>query len=111
MKVKEIEREKQMKDYKRLTFRCYDAIVRLLKDTKFNSKEAEALIEALYRLAELEDKIEDGTLIELPCIRKCETHYQVLYQDNETKQVTYISYGLNDLWRAEERLKEIKKCQ
>lgn len=63
----------------------------------------------VYRkLVELEDKIENGTLIVLPCIRKCKTCYQVIYEDNETKQLTYITYGLKELDRAQARLKEVQ---
>ena len=51
-------------EYERMTHRLPNGEVRT-NDTKFNSKED--LIKALYRLNELEDKIEDGTLIELPC--------------------------------------------
>ena len=51
-------------EYERMTHRLPNGEVRT-NDTKFNSKED--LIRALYRLNELEDKIENGTLIELLC--------------------------------------------
>lgn len=57
-----------MKDYKRLTFKRlvdpYDDDCEETENTSFASYE-----ELLNRLAELEDKIEDGTFVELRC--KC----------------------------------------
>lgn len=55
-----------MKDYKRLTFK------RLVEPYDDDCEETENASAASYeellnRLAELEDKIEDGTLVELPC--------------------------------------------
>ncbi len=57
-----------MENYKRLTFK------RLVDPYNNDCEEAENASAASYdellnRLAELEDKIEDGTLVELPC--KC----------------------------------------
>ena len=58
-----------MKDYKRLTERCIDEEGDFFeKGTRFTLKNAPDG-EILERLAELEDKIESGTLVELPC--KC----------------------------------------
>lgn len=49
-----------MKEYKRLTIRNSDGTV--------SQPYGENIVEKVfYRLAELEDKIENGTLIELPC--------------------------------------------
>ena len=57
-----------MKDYKRLTFKRlidpYDDDCEEIENASFASYE-----ELLNRLAELEDKIEDGTFVELLC--KC----------------------------------------
>ena len=50
--------------YERLTCRHPNGEVRIM-ETKFNSDEA--MQTAVNRLAELEDKIEDGTLPYLPC--------------------------------------------
>lgn len=54
-------------EYKRLTKRRKDGSVAL--DFYSNSKDF-TIVELKLRLAELEDKIEAGTLIEIPCIRK-----------------------------------------
>lgn len=107
--------------YERLTYRLPNGEVRML-DTKFNS--LEALRKALIRLNELEDKIEDGTLVELPKIA-----YFIKQSTREIKKVkvTGIIYGVdsNEAWfdekaigdsvffvgeEAEERLKEVKKA-
>lgn len=57
-----------MKDYKRLTFKTlvdpYDDDCEETENASFASYE-----ELLNRLVELEDKIEDGMLVDLPC--KC----------------------------------------
>lgn len=57
-----------MKDYKRLTFK---SLVDPYGDDCEETENASSASyeELLNRLAELEDKIEDGTLVELPC--KC----------------------------------------
>lgn len=59
--------------YKRLTIRdefgnadIFGVDSELLYD-ELSFKEANALTKAFNRLAELEDKIENGTLVELPC--------------------------------------------
>lgn len=53
-----------MKEYKRLTCVMPNGEVRVMT-TKFNSKEA--MQQAVDRLAELEDAIESGELVRLPC--------------------------------------------
>ena len=55
-----------MKKYERLTC-VIDGEARVM-ETEFESKWA--MQKAVDRLAELEDKIENGTLIELPCVRQ-----------------------------------------
>ena len=77
----------------------------------------DAIREKLNRLAELEDKIEQGTLIELPCIivgngaidafgKVRVPYYQVLWLDE---------FGFMKVWKstdkakAEKRLKEVQK--
>ena len=52
-----------MSDYKRLTERVGKGIA--VKETSTNDNKS--IWNAIERLAELEDKIENGTLIELPC--------------------------------------------
>ena len=76
--------------------------IELLADKELTKK-------ALNRLAEYEDLEEQGLLLRLPCIRKCDTCLQVLYEDKDTKQVTYAAYGLGDILKAEKKLKEIEK--
>ena len=57
-----------MKDYKRLTERTKHGIAVLDSGERFVlSCGGYATTKALNRLAELEDKIENGTLMELPC--------------------------------------------
>lgn len=59
-----------MKDYKRLTERTKHGIAVLDDGERFVlSCGGYATTKALNRLAELEDKIEDGMLVDLPC--KC----------------------------------------
>ena len=64
-----------MKNYKRLTFK---RLVDLYDDDCEETENASAASyeELLNRLAELEDKIEDGTLVELPC-KVGDTIYEV----------------------------------
>lgn len=103
-----------MKEYERLTIYDKDGEVEIRCDkcefdnqgSFCNSSDCNRRVS--IRLAELEDKIENGTLIKLPCVRKCETCYQVIYEDIETKQLTYIAYRLNEFKRAVAKLKEIK---
>ena len=53
-----------MKDYKRVTIRHEDGSYSFMYDYNATTPPIKTLLD---RLAELEDKIEDGTLIELPC--------------------------------------------
>lgn len=55
-----------MNEYKRLTVRHPNSDYIAITETKQLQETRESKI-VLNRLAELEDKIEDGTLIELPC--------------------------------------------
>ena len=52
-----------MKDYKRVTLRHEDGSYSFMYDYNATTPPIKTLLD---RLAELEDKIEDGTLIELP---------------------------------------------
>lgn len=56
----------KVKEYKRLTVRHPNSDYIAITETKQLQETRESKI-VLNRLAELEDKIEDGTLIELPC--------------------------------------------
>lgn len=53
-----------MKDYKRVTIRHEDGSYSFMYDYNATTPPIKTLLD---RLAELENKIEDGTLIELPC--------------------------------------------
>jgi len=69
-----------MKDYKRLTFK------RLVDPYNNDCEESENVSAASYeelldRLADLEDKIENGTLVELPC-NVGDTVYEVFKNHN-----------------------------
>ena len=105
-------------EYKRLTFR-YESVDGT-KEVGYTEKlipcfNKQAMI--LNRLAELEDKMEQGTLIELPCIvvgngaidafgKVRVPYYQVLWLDE---------FGFMKVWKstdkakAEKRLKELQK--
>lgn len=60
--------------YERFTYRTGKGIA--VKETSFNDNKS--IFNAIERLAELEDKIEQGTLIELPC-KVGDTMYQVFH--------------------------------
>ena len=55
-----------MKNYKRVTIHHEDGSYSFMYDYNATTPPIKTLLD---RLAELEDKIEDGTLVELPC--KC----------------------------------------
>lgn len=71
-----------MKDYKRLTVKNVGSYT-LIKDEY-------STFDCLRRLAELEDKIENGTLVEIPC--KC--------GDNAVAVVDTLLYS-NAIWAVE----------
>ena len=62
-----------MKDYKRVTIRHEDGSYSFMYDYNATTPPIKILLD---RLAELEDKIEDGTLVELPC-KVGDTIYEV----------------------------------
>lgn len=64
-----------MKEYKRLTVRHLNSDYIAITETKQLQETRESKI-VLNRLVELEDKIENGTLIELPC-KVGDTVYEV----------------------------------
>ena len=103
-------------EYKRLTFRKYGAVA--IEDDFGNtiSPYDNTIYNALYRLAEIEDKIEQGTLIELPCIivgngaidafgKNRVPYYQVLWLDEFGIVKVYKTTDKND---AEKRLEELQ---
>jgi hypothetical protein len=74
-----------MEKYKRLTIRNSDGTV--------SRPYGENIVEKVfYRLAELEDKIENGTLIELPC--KERDNVWVIADNDKIEEVIVIDYML-----------------
>lgn len=60
-------------------------------------------------LAELEDKIENGTLIELPCmIQNNDGEWLVYFLNTMVFEIDYFKYDDKDKDKAEEHLKELK---
>lgn len=98
-----------MKEYKRLTERVRNAIS--VKATSTNDNRS--IWNAIERLAELEDKIENGTLIELGYhIRKSyrnhdDQRYKIILID-EVK-IDEIGYDGLTKAEAEEKIKELGK--
>lgn len=104
-----------MSEYKRLTEKVKDCFQYDLKDFKhkigeFGDYDAFfAYSMAVKRLGELEDKIENGTLIQLPCVRK------VKFAGFDCVEAVYIQHNgtigecvcLNET-DAEKKLKEIQ---
>ena len=62
-----------MKDYKRVTIRHEDGSHSFMYDYNATTRQIKILLD---RLAELEDEIEDGTLVKLPC-KVGDTIYEV----------------------------------
>lgn len=56
----------------------------------------------------IKDRIEQGKLIEVPCIRKCKTGYQVIYEDEDTKQLTYASFKFIELAKMKKFFKGLQ---
>ncbi len=89
----------------------------ILGEPKTPHEAAEKLQEqfkkACNRLAELEDKLESGELLELPCLRKVKDYvdgslYEFVFL-NEYNQVCVSSYYDDELQEAEARLKELQE--
>lgn len=120
-----------MSDYKRLTERVGKGIA--IKETSTNDNKS--IWNAIERLAELEDKIENGTLIELPCKVGDKVYYidekkwcwemvvaeiailkkHIVYKiGNGRKELRYVYYeDLGKKWfltkaEAEAKLKELQ---
>lgn len=100
-------------EYKRITEKTFDCFCYDLKD--FNHKTGEfgdydtffAYAMAVRRLGELEDKIEQGTLIELPCIMKKSCGgWGVWFYSTEYQMID--SYRFTTKAAAEEKFKELK---
>lgn len=71
-----------------------------------------SVLDYIHRLAELEDKIENGTLVEMPCIRQTHNHkgqivYRVYFLDRYWNAIRY--YEAKDESEAEKRLEELRK--
>lgn len=88
-----------MKDYKRLTFKTlvdpYDDDCKEIENATTASYE-----ELLTRLAELEDKIENGTLVEPPCkvgdtiYEVFKNHKQPFIQQTKVEKIIITEKGL-----------------
>lgn len=75
--------------YKRLTERVGNGVA--IKETSTNDNKS--IWNAIERLAELEDKIENGLLIELPC--KVGDMVYVIDYYNKIEKVTVLDYTIN----------------
>ncbi len=94
-----------MEDYKRLTERVGKGIA--IKETSTNDNKS--IWNAVERLAEIEDKIEDGTLIEFPRIIKNVGYYKFWSVEYINKRYGSISVDFFETkTEAEARLKELK---
>lgn len=82
-----------MKDYKRYTKKDW-------------AKDKYA-VESYKRLAELEDKIENGTLIEIPCIMQdCYGDWCVCFYSDKFKTIDCYKFSTKE--KAEAKLRELK---
>ena len=104
-----------MSEYKRLTNKDwkenYDIFEDVCCDTcAEDCGECKRNFNALVRLAELEDKIENGTLIELPCVayNVKECRYQIISAKNGR---VYVSKFYRNRKEAEAQLKELQEKQ
>ena len=107
-----------MSEYKRLTkYECGDLIINC-KACEYNEEHNIICtdyhcIDALKtRLAELEDKIENGTLVSIPFIRKhpkVENAYMVVYETEHGDLQGIMFCGENAKAEAEAKLKELKE--
>lgn len=102
-----------MRDYKRLTNKDwkenYDIFDDVCCDTcTEDCGECKRNFNALVRLAELEDKIKHGILIELPCIayNVKECRYQIISTKNGR---VYVSKFYQERKEAEAKLKELQE--
>lgn len=88
----------RMSEYKRLTERDKNGFVEFEECEKCDycgSAGCDSFENARNRLAELEDKIENGTLVELPC-KVGDTVYWVMDMNIFTCKVKGFSYNCND---------------
>lgn len=91
-----------MSEYKRLTKQKWSKDIDLTQELGYSY---------IYkRLHELEDKIENGTLIELPCVayNVKECRYQIISTKNGR---VYVSRFYRDRKEAEAKLKELQETQ
>ena len=109
-----------MKEYKRLTIRNNGFIDTNCKNCKQCKKVGRKYIcndmtacdeEIIERLSELEDKIENGTLVSIPFIRKhpkVDNAYMVVYESEHGDLLGQMYCGENAKAEAEAKLKELR---
>ena len=83
-----------------------------LQETKLSAEVGIYLTDCLNRLAEFEDKIEQGTLFEIPFIwksKKNNNEYIVVFEDEETGRLLgYCCVGDDAKEEAQKKLKELQ---
>lgn len=90
--------------YERITERVGRGVC--VKETSSNDNKS--IWNAIERLAELEDKIENGTLVELPCIIQNAFGEWVLYfYNNYVQQISKVTYSTEE--KAKQKLKELEE--
>lgn len=95
--------------------RAFEPIGSYMITPKGNQLKRVCMDAFLERLAELEDKLESGKLIELPCLRKTTLkwkdkeiiQYQLVYL-NQYGDVCTTIYGEDELKEAKQKLKDLK---
>ena len=86
-------------EYKRLTIKNSDGTYSQPTDLTFEK--------AFYRLAELEDKLEQGKMIELPCvIQNCYGDWRVHFYSEKYKDIDCYTFCTKA--EAEAKLKELQ---
>lgn len=92
-----------MSEYKRLTEKSPQLKV------PYPAKE-NSLQDCITRLAELEDEIENGTSVRLPCIRETLSNgakWELVYL-NKYSQIITETFDIDELDEAEAKLRELK---
>ena len=94
--------------YKRLTERIGKGVA--IKETSTNDNKS--IWNAIERLAELEDKIEQGKMLELPCmIRNNDGEWLVYFFNTMFYEIDCYKFDDIDKEEAEATLKELKEKQ
>ena len=105
-----------MREYKRLT-KSSENIIQQFENIKPENRNKFCL-DCFNRLAEIEDKIENGTLIELPCPRHTMVYIICCHRKKHIIIETPFTYDMIDSYQcnwfltkeqAEEKLKELSK--